>query len=374
MSLYSLHPIELQLIAQFLPVREILSFARRCRFTLAALDSPFAFQCDPLKFETKNSLPGAFSPDRRLMRHVQVSLVWSCPSSPARSFSCLPSDVDDLLALALPAAGVVSLDVSDWLIVSSAVSERVLSSPCMRHLRELRGSDGWLLSPAALGTAAALSGLQRLQLSDVRWDSLGALERFPCLAELDLTCFPEQTVSQIPCLPPLISLRSLRLDYPLFNGRSWLPFWSAVSGVVSVSIGNWDYGPNQPAAESAIPNEDFVAAFRSLKRMRSFMLVNMSGVNRVFSHLSHAPALTHVHLLIYCENCGPLDQANCCPSPAAVRSLLVAVPALTISMTIETSDNRLSDRQRAEEWQSVYDDERAEFGQRLQIEATAMLC
>lgn len=314
MSLLSLHPIELQLVAQFLPVREILSMARLCRFTLDALDSPFAFRCDPLKFATKDFVPGALSPDLRLLRHVEVSLVWSCPDPYG---SCWPSDVTDLLAIATKSTGVVALDATQWRAVPADLSERLLFSPCMRELRELRLCPGLVLSPAGMAAVGTLPHLRILHVSISSSDSLGALS--------------------------LVHLPRL-------------------SDLVSQTMGAWG-----GADQSSIPDSELAAALGSLEQIQAATLEKPPGVNDILDHLHDAPALARVHLLIACD---ALVDNHSCPAPSVVRALLVAVPALIVSMTIQTTHWPGQDRQRASEWQSRYDDQRAEFGQRLQIELT----
>lgn len=122
----------------------------------------------------------------------------------------------------------------------------------------------------------------------------------------------------------LTHLRKLQLSGFIFKQRTWLPLWTALSGLEEVQLECMSFEPEDDFPP--IPSNDFEQAFRALKRMHTLALKYCMGdLHPMLLLLHHAASLTQLNIVNYKE-----DAISQLPPDISLQRLMECLPALEL--------------------------------------------
>ena len=317
----SLADVELQLCMHGLSRKEILTFARCSARLMHAASDPFAWQRAGLLALSSESLPAISAVTHPfpywLLRSMPVAL--RCNYSTVQPNS--KPDPDGTMRRILSSSSALlihSLDATRFDRIPRERWEALLVAPRMQQLRVLMAwcndPDGRLLR--------LLSGLPRLHTLRLTFavaasnpDAWASIVDAPALTSLSVGHPGLLALAQ---MARCSQLRQLALSsFKLTSSASR----AALAGFSQIEHLSLEHGAVSP--DSVDDGQCHRAMFSSLVRLHTLRLVQIPKLDLVLPSIAAAPCLTALHVEPYYRQL---------PSASVIRSLLVAVPRLRVTV------------------------------------------
>lgn len=321
-TLTSLAAVELQSIAQFLPLQSILAFGRCNHSLFESLQSPFAFKFTECWIRSTALPPDTeVSLNSPLVRHTPLCLrvirAWRQPLDPSVC-NVLPNPVHQLQSAALGG------EPAEWLAF--------FTHPVMQSLRvlDLGCDDGLMVSQELILAIIALQRLHTLALLPNHESASTFFSMLPLAPALtSLTTRGFRSLTAEPFLAPVARcplLTSLSLHSPSLAGgfRAFFTAAPLCSQLRELTL-------TSTASSGPVPDGDYSIEFASLIALTKLTLKQIDVANPMIAGLSMAAALKFLMVEFACWSSIP---SQALPDLSVLAAVLAALPALRISLRL----------------------------------------